>query len=231
MPKPSGPIAILCAYDPSGYLQPCNLDAAGALIVSGGSSTVDASDVTYTPTTAADWDGGVDPGNQDNANDQLAERAKDLELLAPYSPYPRRGRCFVVEFNILTGNALADNPTALQNFGGGWLQNPAADADSLTFSLAIEAGTYTFTILGVTYSSAGKLDVYAKHESEASYTLLESGIDWYSAGTTYNQYKTFSETLAKSGNYIFKFVINGKNASSGGYGFIGTVIYFKPATD
>jgi len=40
---------------------------------------VDAADVTYTPTTAADWDGGADPGNADDAFDQLAERVKDIE--------------------------------------------------------------------------------------------------------------------------------------------------------
>lgn len=41
--------------------------------------TVDAADVTYTPTTATDWDGSADPGDVDNALDQLAERVDDLE--------------------------------------------------------------------------------------------------------------------------------------------------------
>jgi hypothetical protein len=39
----------------------------------------DASAITYTPTTPADWDGGADPGNADGAFDQLAERVKDIE--------------------------------------------------------------------------------------------------------------------------------------------------------
>lgn len=39
----------------------------------------DASTVTYTPTTATDWDGDADPGDLDNALDQLAERVKALE--------------------------------------------------------------------------------------------------------------------------------------------------------
>lgn len=43
------------------------------------SSSADASDVTYTPTTLADWDGGVDPGDGQEAFDQLAERVTDLE--------------------------------------------------------------------------------------------------------------------------------------------------------
>jgi len=40
---------------------------------------LDAGDITYTPTTAADWDGDADPGDADDALDQLAERVDDLE--------------------------------------------------------------------------------------------------------------------------------------------------------
>lgn len=39
----------------------------------------DAADITYTPAVAADWDSGVDPGDVDDALDQLAERVDDLE--------------------------------------------------------------------------------------------------------------------------------------------------------
>ncbi len=39
----------------------------------------DAADVTYTPAVAADWNGDADPGNVDDALDQLAERVDDLE--------------------------------------------------------------------------------------------------------------------------------------------------------
>jgi hypothetical protein len=41
--------------------------------------TLDAGDITYTPAVAADWDGSADPGDSDDAFDQLAERVKDLE--------------------------------------------------------------------------------------------------------------------------------------------------------
>ena len=40
---------------------------------------VDAADVTYTPAVATDWNGDADPGNADDAFDQLAERVDDLE--------------------------------------------------------------------------------------------------------------------------------------------------------
>jgi glycerophosphoryl diester phosphodiesterase len=41
--------------------------------------THDAAALTYTPETAADWDSGADPGDVDDALNQLAGRAKDLE--------------------------------------------------------------------------------------------------------------------------------------------------------
>jgi hypothetical protein len=42
-------------------------------------AVVDSDDVTYTPTTLADWDGAADPGDVEQALDQLAERTADLE--------------------------------------------------------------------------------------------------------------------------------------------------------
>jgi hypothetical protein len=47
--------------------------------------TVDSDDVTYAPTTVADWDGSADPGDVEQALDQLAERVKDMEVAAPGS--------------------------------------------------------------------------------------------------------------------------------------------------
>lgn len=45
----------------------------------GGGGASDAADLTYTPVALADWDGAADPGNADDAFDQLAERVADLE--------------------------------------------------------------------------------------------------------------------------------------------------------
>jgi hypothetical protein len=43
------------------------------------SHSVDAAAVTYTPTVATDWNGNTDPGDVDDALNQLAERVDDLE--------------------------------------------------------------------------------------------------------------------------------------------------------
>lgn len=48
-----------------------------------GGGGVDAGDVTYTPAVATDWAGDADPGDVDNALDQLAERVDDLEATPP----------------------------------------------------------------------------------------------------------------------------------------------------
>ena len=42
----------------------------------------DASILTYTPSVTADWNSSIDPGDVDQALDQLAERVKDLEAVA-----------------------------------------------------------------------------------------------------------------------------------------------------
>ena len=42
--------------------------------------TWDAADLTYTPTTLTDWNSDTDPGNGDDALDQLAERVDDNEI-------------------------------------------------------------------------------------------------------------------------------------------------------
>jgi hypothetical protein len=59
------------------------LDASlGAAVwqeVGAGGGGGDAADITFTPTVPADWDADIDPGNVDDALDQLAERVEDIE--------------------------------------------------------------------------------------------------------------------------------------------------------
>lgn len=42
--------------------------------------TMDAADITFTPATAADWNSDTDPGDLDDALNQLAERVDDSEI-------------------------------------------------------------------------------------------------------------------------------------------------------
>jgi hypothetical protein len=68
-----------------------NVGSAGAFVVNGGAlgtpssgtltnaTGLPAAAVTYTPGVLADWDGAADPGDLDDALDQLAERVADVE--------------------------------------------------------------------------------------------------------------------------------------------------------
>lgn len=72
-------------FSPSGSYNAFELDqyghvSAGSYIEYGsGGGGGDAADVTFTPAVPADWDADTDPGNVDNALDQLAERVEDIE--------------------------------------------------------------------------------------------------------------------------------------------------------
>lgn len=48
--------------------------------------TLDAADITFTPTTATDWNSDADPGDLDDALNQLAERVDDAEIAIPTKP-------------------------------------------------------------------------------------------------------------------------------------------------
>ena len=75
--------------DPADWTDPDPNDAAEALDVladrvkalEAGGGPVDASAVTYTPAVLTDWNGDADPGNCDDALDQLAERSDDTEFI------------------------------------------------------------------------------------------------------------------------------------------------------
>ncbi len=57
-------------------------DVGGGVVsidLTGDAGSPDAADVTYTPAVLTDWDGDADPGDVDEALDQLAERVDDLE--------------------------------------------------------------------------------------------------------------------------------------------------------
>jgi len=61
---------------------------AGSIVSEGGGGAVAAADVTYTPSTLANWTDGVDPGQVDDALDELADRVDVLEGSTYTDPWP-----------------------------------------------------------------------------------------------------------------------------------------------
>ena len=74
--------AVLSTGVTDGHVLTADGAGGAAWVAPPAGGAVDAGDVSYTPTTAADWDGSADPGDVDNALDQLAERTADLEGVA-----------------------------------------------------------------------------------------------------------------------------------------------------
>lgn len=80
MTVPKGPISVLCVVASDGEIIPLSVDANGYLQVAVEEiEAVDASAVTFTPAVLTDWDSDADPGQCNDALDQLAERVDDLE--------------------------------------------------------------------------------------------------------------------------------------------------------
>lgn len=101
----------------------------------------------------------------------------------------------------------------------------SADGDTVDFSFAIKAGTYTLTILGLKDSDAGKTDGYIDGATSTSWT----GDDWYAASATANSTFTHSVTFTVGGRHTVRLKVNGKNAASSDYRTFLTAIYLTPS--
>ncbi len=217
MTKPSGPISIVCGYNSAGEVVPVLIDADGALVTAGGATTVDAADVTYTPAVAADWNGGVDPGDQNQANDQLAERVKDLEVDTVGNLLPVRASWFHDANFIVAGAALIHSLTANYRYYSAFYQNPGALNDQFLNSAVLKAGAYTIAILGITNTNQGQLKIEFKHVSDVGYSTIVAAQEWYAGAANYNVIKTQTFTVTIPGRHLFRFTVASKNAASSGY--------------
>lgn len=96
--------------------------------VDAGSGSVDASDVTFTPASVGDWDSDTDPGNVDDALDQLANRTVYLQTGIGARVYNS------------TNISVPHNGTYLtfdsERFDSGELHSTASNTDRLTVPVA-----------------------------------------------------------------------------------------------
>lgn len=130
------------------------LDSAGTETQLGGGS-VDASAVSYTPTTLADWDGSSDPGNADDAFDQLAERVTDLE---------GAGTSYNVASSSYTPSLISSNSTSY------------VDADATNLNLSFTPNNASATVIAIfTFSCSKTTNGTASFQLEMDGTTAGGG--------------------------------------------------------
>ena len=108
---------------------------------------VDAADVTYTPAVATDWNSDTDPGNVDDALDQLAARVDDVELST--------ARAYV-----LIQDQKSQNTSGGSFTSGDWrtrtLNTEVSDTANLASlssnQITLAAGTYEYRITAPGYA-------------------------------------------------------------------------------
>lgn len=131
--------------------------------------------------------------------------------------YPVRAHWFHDTSYISAGTSLVAFTAFSQLYASLWSRITPADGDEHLGSAVLAEGDYTLRLLGVTSDANGLLDIDFKHISDGSYTNIVTGQDWYTAVTTYNAVQIATFTVVTPGRHIFKFTINGKNASSSSY--------------
>ncbi len=138
--------------------------SGGAQWDAGGGGAVDAADVTYTPAVLADWDGAADPGDADNAFDQLAERVTDIETAG--APVDASVVTYTPAVNA-DWDGSADPGNADDAFDQ--LAERVTDVEG---SMITTTGDGHITILPFSYSAIGA-GSWIEYRTESSY------YDWY----------------------------------------------------
>lgn len=97
------------------------------------------------------------------------------------------------------------------HLGGGTMTGPSTIDNSISFRVALGAGTYTITAIGSQNATYGISTVALNGVSVGT-------LDWYAAGGSANNVKTItSVAVTVPGVYTLSFTAATKNASSGNY--------------
>lgn len=123
---------------------------------------------------------------------------------------------------VVVGSAIATYHDTAQNYAFFVQQSPAANLNAFEIKFVLDAGTYTFSVLGLTANSRGLIDWAIDGAN------VVTGQDWYAGGLTYNVVKTATVTVLTSGVHTLRGTVNGKNASSTDYQMLITKMWFGP---
>lgn len=177
------------------------VDENDAVVDIEGNAAIDAGDVTYTPTTAADWDSDADPGDLDDALDQLAERVDDNEgAFASYLPLAGGTMSgeLVAADQLVTRPEIKDYAETVNPIGGtgGGTQDIDLTAGNVV-SATVDTGENTFTFSNP--SATGKACSFTLILTNGGSQTVNwpASVDW--AGGT-------APTLTASGVDVLTFV-------------------------
>ncbi|HJX10814.1 MAG TPA: hypothetical protein VJ733_09980 [Candidatus Binatia bacterium] len=139
--------------------------------------------------------------------------------------YPKRAQMWHEDSLVLVGNPLVKEVTSSQQHGIYSYQSTAAINDKFTHGFLLDAGTYTFEVLGIVQVDSGQVDW-----SLDGVTIVTDQ-DWY-AGVSFNERKTVSGVVvATSGWHVLQGLVDSKHASSSNYLLRLTKLAFIPAAD
>ena len=141
-------------------------------------------------------------------------------------PLPKRASIWWHEISVVAGGARTITIDTSSAFNHYVAQATPAINNETSFSVLLDAGTYSFSRLGRTTTSLGMVTITID-----GVTVLTNK-DWYSAALTRNVIKTTTGiVIPTSGVHVVRCVMASKNASSSNYGFQQQRHWFFPATD
>ena len=161
------------------------------------------------------------PSNPAAGGDKLYFKSDDIlyrltsagteTAVGPYTlpNQPIRATMFHDEATALAGNAIAITVSTTQPYNYYAAQSTAAQNDAFTQSFYLAAGTYTFSVLGVTAVNCAQVDWYLDG------TRFVTAQDWYSGSSVFNVIKTTSSvTVATTGRHQLKGIAATRNGSN-----------------
>jgi len=121
--------------------------------------SVDASAVTFAPTTVADWNGSADPGNTDDALDQLADRLSTVEAAPGGASTTQTGEAIA---GFLATPTNKDYRIVVKAPHGGTITDTTTVSESGTCTATFKVNT---TALGGTANSVSSSEQSQAHAS------------------------------------------------------------------
>jgi len=152
---------------------------------------------------------GIDAATaQDRAD--AAYTLADVALDSAQRAYPESIRVFGDELHYITGTPANSLNTAVPY---NWFVETTTDGADARITLNLRAGTWTFKFLTIVNNSAGRVTI------AIGSTLLVDPEDLYAVTQDAQKIFTYTDVIiSASDRYELRFLVNGQNGSSSGFG-------------